>query len=165
MCRPRFIAILAFAFVLCLSATAKNNPHPFLNQSFSPASVAPGSQGFTLTLTGTGFAPTAVVLWNGTRLVSQLISSTEVMASIPSSMLTKANTASVFRRQSGPWRRNIQRCLCSVSTFHSGVIMRATQPFAGSQVAAVGDFNPDGKLDVVQRTGDQSFVGKRRWDI
>ena len=57
---PRLVTI-----VLSAMALAQSNPVPFINQPLVPETVPPGSGGFTLTVHGAGFAPTAIVKWNG----------------------------------------------------------------------------------------------------
>ena len=49
----------------------------------SPSTVASGSSAFTLTLTGTGFAPGSLVAFNGNYLTPTYVSSTELTVSVP----------------------------------------------------------------------------------
>jgi hypothetical protein len=53
----------------------------------STADVTSGSPGFTLTITGTGFVPGAVVQWDGEDRPTTFISSTQLQAQIPPSDL------------------------------------------------------------------------------
>jgi hypothetical protein len=60
--------LLAATFGIDVSCTEiVNNPFPTLT-SLSPSSVVANSPGFTLTLTGKGFSPQSVVLFNGTAI-------------------------------------------------------------------------------------------------
>jgi len=85
----KYVARLPFSF-LCLFTilisvqlqAQSNNGVPFLNQGLSPGGAVPATPGFTLTLTGVGFAPNAVVEWNGSPRLTQVISSTEIKANI-----------------------------------------------------------------------------------
>ena len=63
--------------------------------SIFPASVASGSAGFALAVNGTDFASGSTVLWGNTTLVTTLVSSTQLIAAVPSSLLTTAGTATV----------------------------------------------------------------------
>jgi hypothetical protein len=74
-------------FVTCLLA-AQTNPVPFINQPLVPETVAPGSGGFTLTVHGANFAPTARVKWNGalrptTVLSNVLLQATSMPRTLP----------------------------------------------------------------------------------
>jgi len=51
--------------------------------SLTPSSVAPGSNDFTLTVSGSNFRSDSVVLWNDAQKPSTFISSSQVTASIP----------------------------------------------------------------------------------
>ena len=61
--------------------------------SLSPASACVGGPAFTLTVTGTGFPPDALVLWNGTPVPTTYISATTLNASIPAQAIATAGTA------------------------------------------------------------------------
>ena len=76
---------LTFLLVLGASATAQSNPVPFVSQALSPTSVQPGAAAFTLTVNGTGFAPTAVVHWDGASRLTIALSGTDVMLAPASS--------------------------------------------------------------------------------
>jgi hypothetical protein len=59
----RFVGL----FVMLASGmlAAQSNPVPLINQPLVPDAVAPGGQGFMLTVNGTGFVSGSVVNWNG----------------------------------------------------------------------------------------------------
>jgi hypothetical protein len=87
--------ILLFS-LLALSitpASAQTNP-PVLT-SLNPNTAVAGGQGFTLTLTGSNFSPSALVLWNGFPLSSAFSSSTQLLATVPASLITTGGTATV----------------------------------------------------------------------
>src|SRR5439155_4775069 len=71
------------------------NPVPLINQPLVPAAIKPGSAGFTLTVNGTGFVSGAVVKWNGNVRTTTFISKSRLTASILSTDVAKASTASV----------------------------------------------------------------------
>src|SRR5580658_2816745 len=79
------------------------NPVPTVT-SISPNSAAAGSAGTTLTITGTNFIPTSdptggsQVRWNTTtqtNLAVTSITATQIQATLPTSLLTNAGTATV----------------------------------------------------------------------
>lgn len=89
-------------FVSCMLA-AQSNPVPFVNQPLVPASVAPGSGAFTLTVHGAGFAPTAVVEWNGSQRQTVVLSNSLLQATINASDVgNAAHTAAVTVVNLGP---------------------------------------------------------------
>jgi uncharacterized protein (TIGR03437 family) len=63
--------------------------------SFSPGSATAGAQGFNLTVNGGGFLSGAVVQWNGTSLPSTFISSAQLVASVPSTLIAAAGSATI----------------------------------------------------------------------
>src|SRR6476659_6353424 len=71
------------------------NPVPLINQPLVPDTVAPGGAGFTLTVNGTGFVPSAVVNWNGSARATTFVNSSQLTASILASDIASVSTASV----------------------------------------------------------------------
>jgi hypothetical protein len=63
------------------------NPFSFLSE-LSPTSRTLGDGDFTLTVTGSGFTAGAVVKWGSTDLVTNFVSSTQLTALVPESMLS-----------------------------------------------------------------------------
>lgn len=56
--------------VFCVTATAQSNPVPFVSQALTPTGIQPGSVDLALMVNGIGFAPTALVNWNGSAALS-----------------------------------------------------------------------------------------------
>ena len=89
------ILCLAFAVLMAVAAAQEQATHdmgkvsaelspgtaPILT-SITPASVAVGSGGFTLTLSGSNFLPTSKVLWNGSSRPVKFDSSSQLEATI-----------------------------------------------------------------------------------
>jgi hypothetical protein len=148
MKRAPIAGVVAVLFVLCAGAAAQNNAVPFVNQTLSPVSIAPGSKSFTLTVNGTGFAPTAVVNWNGSTRITEVISSSQLKATINSSDVATAQTAWITVTNPAPGGGISNVVFFPVRTESSFMGMAISQPFAGATAIAVGDFNNDGKLDV-----------------
>ena len=71
-----------------------NNPVPSIS-SMTPTSVPAQSPQFTLCVTGTNLVPGSVIMWNGASLVTTLVNSTEVCATIPASVIAAPGTATV----------------------------------------------------------------------
>jgi outer membrane protein assembly factor BamB len=63
--------------------------------AMSPASAPPGAPRFTLTVTGSGFAPDAVVRWNGTARPTSVVSSAVLHASIDAADVASSGAAEV----------------------------------------------------------------------
>ncbi len=70
-------------------------PQPATLASINPNSVVAGSAGFTLVATGTNFTDGTEVLWNNVAVATTLISSTELDAKIPASLITAVGSATV----------------------------------------------------------------------
>ena len=82
------LALLVASAVLA-SCASKSLPLPAIT-SISPTSVRAGGAGFTLKVLGTGFLSTDVVEWNGQILATQSVSSTELDAQVPASLIAVA---------------------------------------------------------------------------
>ena len=63
--------------------------------SLNPTCVTPGGPQFTLTVNGTNFVSTSTVNWNGTALTTTFVSSTQLTAAVPASLIATAGTASI----------------------------------------------------------------------
>jgi len=66
--------------------------------SLSPTSVVAGAQAFTLTVNGANYQPgslASVVKWNSTALTTTYVSSTQLTAAVPASLLNGPGTANV----------------------------------------------------------------------
>jgi len=77
-----------------ITVSAGPSPIPGLT-SLTPSSAATGGAGFTLAVTGTGFAASSVVRWNGANRTTTFVSSTQLQAAIPASDLAVSGTAQV----------------------------------------------------------------------
>ena len=75
-------------------APSPSSGQPVVN-SLSPSVVTAGGADFTLTITGKNFAPEDSVEWDAVVLTSKYISSTQMTAQIPSSLITRPTTASI----------------------------------------------------------------------
>jgi len=101
-----------------------------------------------LTVTGTGFAPTAVLNWNSSPRLTEVISSTMLQATIEASDVKTAGTGWVTVTNPAPGGGTSSVVFFPVRHPSSTVAFAGVQAFS-STALAVGDFNNDGKLDVV----------------
>ena len=63
--------------------------------SVNPTCAAVGGPQFTLTVNGRNFVSTSTVNWNGTALATTFVSSTQLTATVPASLIATAGTASI----------------------------------------------------------------------
>ena len=63
--------------------------------SLSPSSATAGSPAFTLVVNGAGFTTGSVVQWNGASLVTNLISSTQLQATVLANLIASPGTSQV----------------------------------------------------------------------
>ena len=164
---------LAFAMFFLASffpaaAMAANNPIPYLQQGLVPDSAAPGGAAFTLTVNGTGFVSGATLQWNGSARTTTFVSSSQLTAAISSADISAAGTAvvTVFNPAPGGGVSNpvfftVGLPTTSV-TFGSSIIPTNFPQFVHPVGVVAGDFNGDGKEDIVTLNIDCSvsvFIG------
>lgn len=71
-----------------------NIPHPAIG-SVAPASVLAGNPAQTLTVSGSGFASSAVLSWNGDQLSTSVTNATQLSASVAADRLQQASIATL----------------------------------------------------------------------
>ncbi len=128
------------------------NPVPFLGTPIIPPTQTPGGAGSTLTLTGSGFVPGALALWNGTVLPTTFQSNTQLQASVPARDIQTNGTA--FVTVTNPGAENVpsnglpEHLSYSVAapSFNSSAI---TDIAGGGTNAVAADLNRDGKADLI----------------
>ncbi len=141
-------------------------PIPSVSPSMQPLAAIPGSAGFTLTVSGTGFSLASVVQWNGSALTSTYISSTSISAAVPAADITVPGTASVTVKNPTPGGgvSNIAYFVITNPTAGVNYANAPGSPFSpggdGSPiVVAVADLNHDGKPDLVVGNDSPSGAG------
>jgi hypothetical protein len=148
--------LLLFIAGACTLAFAQSNPVPFVNQPPLPLTVKPGSQSFTLTVNGTGFASGAIVNWNGTPLPTTFISSSQLTATVPAANVAKPISAlvTVANPGAGLAKSNIQFVHVSNPTDlqFTNSFYGYSVPFNTTSFTAVppiaADLRGSGKLDL-----------------
>jgi hypothetical protein len=70
--------------------------------TLSPASATRGSPGFTMTVNGTNFVPSSVVLWKGSARATTWVNETQLRATIAAADVAVAGTAEVTVLTPGP---------------------------------------------------------------
>jgi len=146
------ICTLFFCATISVTALAQNNPVPFINQPLVPGATTPGGPGFTLSVNGTGFASGSSVDWNGAALITMFVNQSQLTATIPASDIATAATASVTVTNPGPGGGTSNVQFFSIVDPSSAVSLTESDLVSATinRVMTVGDFNGDGKLDVVQ---------------
>ena len=86
------ICSLAVLFAACQAQISY--PKPAL-MSISPTHIEAGQPGFTLTVDGSHFTPASIVVWNQFQLSPLFVSTSEMTAVVPASLIQTAGTASV----------------------------------------------------------------------
>jgi hypothetical protein len=79
---------------LSVTGTGPSAPPPTLT-SLSPATAVAGSNGFTLTATGTNFVTGSQIMWNGAALTSTFVSATQITAAVPTSAIAVSQDVNV----------------------------------------------------------------------
>ena len=142
------LRLLSSLVLLGGAALAQTNPVPLVNQPLIPMTVKPGSSQFTLTINGTGFASTAVVMWNGSTRITSFISSRQLQAQISAADVATLGTASVSVMNPAPGGGTSNAVFFPVQTRAPSAGFFQASGFAGSGVSVEGDFNNDGVPDL-----------------
>jgi hypothetical protein len=135
---------------VALTATA-TYAVPQVISPLAPATAAPGSAGFTLTVNGSGFAPVSVVQWKGSTRPTTYVSPTQLTAAIPASDVAAVGTAVVRVFNPAPGGGTSDGAAFEI-TNSALTLAFANRTFAvgqGPNDLIEGDFNGDGKTDLV----------------
>jgi FG-GAP-like repeat len=139
----------ALLLLFALAAVAQNLAVPYISEPLSPTTVAPGSKGFTLTVHGANFAPSAVLEWNGSQRATVVVSGSVLRATVNTSDLTAAGFALVTVVNLGNNPQPSNTALFTIRKAAPAVALSQDPYFSSSDTTAtVGDFNGDGKPDV-----------------
>jgi hypothetical protein len=151
--------VLLFTILASTVSLAQTNPVPLVNQSLVPVSIAPGSGEFLLNVTGAGFAPDAVLNWNGSPRVTIVNSVDSLQAIINAADVAKIGTASITVVNPAPGGGVSNVVFFPIRQPASTVGLAERAAFATGSVV-VGDFNNDGILDVaIGQTNYNNYTG------
>ena len=78
-----------------------NNPVPGITSTV-PSNINAGASSFTITINGSNFTSSSVIYWNGTALTTTFISSTQISANVPSSLIATAGNANITVNNPSP---------------------------------------------------------------
>lgn len=154
------LGVLLFSIPNVTNATVTPNPVPAL-YPITPAATVPGGSAYTLTVKGFGFVAGSTVNWNGVPLVTTYVSSSQLTATVPSANLATPRTATitVVSPAPGGGTSNIQYFVVENSVPQNFFSSRSitgnanlTSPIVG------GDFNNDGKFDIIVASGPNVYV-------
>ena len=136
--------------VISVSGRGMPNPVPAVNQPLVPTTVAPGTQGLSLTLNGNGFSAGSVVNWNGSPRPTTYVSDSQVTASLTASDLAAPATGGITVVNPSPGGGQSNTVWLPVTYLTPLPTLNTSTVQAGSGPAAVvtADFNRDGKLDL-----------------
>lgn len=151
-------AITGTSGAINVKAAAAANPVPLIHLPLNPDAVTPGSSGFTLTVNGSGFVSGSTVYWNGTSRVTTFVSKTTLKANIPGTDVATPNTASVTVVSPGGGTSNVAFFEATLPTVEVAFGTSSFSGYANPFGVATGDFNRDGKLDVVVANNNGSNV-------
>lgn len=145
----KVLRLLVFTLLFAASALAQNAPVPLINQ-LTPVSAAPGSGAFTLQIIGYGFNGSSVVYWNRSARPTTYLSPNLLEASISAGDIATASTATVTVNTPAPGGGTSNPLFFPIRNANASVAFgRRDIPVKAAVALNTGDFNEDGKLDVV----------------
>jgi hypothetical protein len=132
--------------------SAPGNPVPFLNQPLVPTAVSPGSAGFVIDVSGSGFVSGATINFNRSALATTFVDNEHLSAIVPATDVAHAGTASItiVNPVPGGGRSNAVYFQVGVSQTSVSFVNATNSPLRIylPQGVVAADFNEDGKPDL-----------------
>jgi hypothetical protein len=110
--------------------------------SLSPPSIAATSPSFTLTVTGTSFAPGAVVQWNGSPRSTTWVGATQLTATITAADVASAGTATITVANPAPYSGTSAGTAFPIPYPGTSYTSSSTVTFHHGQVSGTNQFFP-----------------------
>jgi len=131
--------------------------------SLNPSTAAAGGPTFTLTVNGTNFSSGATVQWNGTALTTSFVSSTQLTATVPASLIASAGTAVVaVGSASAPFTVNPPNQPCTFSVSPLSAVFAASGGSSSITVTASRTdctWTPTSTQSFITFSGNTSITG------
>ena len=147
---------LTVVIALALGASMALAQVPVINNPLKPEQKAPGSTTFTLTVNGEGFASNAVVYWNGTALTTTFVKSSQITASVPTSDLVSAGTATVTVKNGTGVASNAAHFQVVKGGYTAAYAKLDYNTDTNPQDVVAADFNGDGFVDLAVSTANNT---------
>ncbi len=132
----KFLLMMVLGTILFVGTAAAQTAAPVATQLF-PSSARAGSPAFTLTVLGSGFAPGAIVQWDGSSRITAFVNNGDLEASITASDLVNPGTVSITVINPGSPASNA--LTFTIITTHPNPIITGLSP--SSAVAGGHAFN------------------------
>lgn len=155
-----FVTLIALVAPGLARAASQPNPVPFIT-SLGPTTLPPGTAPTTLLVNGVGFVPGSTVLWNGSSLNTTELNNYQLLASLPASLLASPTTATITVFSPGPGGGTSNWLYFTVENSVSQNYFSSRSYTGNVPLTAMvtgGDFNHDGKLDMVTALGPNVYV-------
>ena len=156
----RSICLLVCVLVFGISTLAASNAVPLLNPVV-PSATAPGGAAFSLSVTGTGFVSGSAVNWNGSPRTTTFVSSSKLSAAITAADIAVPSTSTITVVSPGPGGGTSNAQFFEVA-YATSIIYFSSRDVTGqvnlTSPVAGGDFNKDGKQDLVVASGGYVYV-------
>ena len=139
--------LLAVALCGLASACSQYNTNLSIQTSsstlsyVSPKTATAGSQGFTITATGSGFTSGAILLWNGAALATTFVNGGQLTATVPASDLTSAGTVQIAVQIPGSATSGTSNVYNTTTTELSNIVLFAVSAAPGP-APVIGSISP-----------------------